>query len=268
MNKSRCLLLLIAITLLVSCTKKLIGIAQPTEIKVMSYNIHHANPPSKPGLIDVDAIAKTIASQNPDIIALQEVDVNTKRSGNINQAKLLAEKLNMEVFFAKTIDHDGGDYGVAILSKFKIEDTATLKLPSVEDLKGEPRILAIATLLLPNGKKVRFGATHLDSQKAETNRLMQARALVEIGKRQDYPFIMAGDWNAKPESETVKILDAFFTRTCQDCEFTIPVVNPKFAIDFISFTKNSEIEVVSHQVVQERYASDHLPIVSVLRLKK
>ncbi|RZK50046.1 MAG: endonuclease/exonuclease/phosphatase [Pedobacter sp.] len=234
----------------------------------MSYNIHHANPPSKPGIIDINAIVKTIASQSPDIVALQEVDVNTKRSGNINQATLLAEKLNMEVFFAKAIDHDGGDYGVAILSKFKIEDTATLSLPSILSLKGEPRILAIATLILPHGKKIKFGSTHLDAQKAETNRLMQAKALVKIGKKQRYPFILAGDWNAKPTSETVKILDAFFTRTCQDCEFTIPVINPKSAIDFISFSNKTPFQIISHKVIPERYASDHLPIVSILRLKK
>ncbi|RZJ78288.1 MAG: endonuclease [Flavobacterium sp.] len=232
----------------------------------MSYNIHHANPPSKPELIDIEAIANVIAKENPDLVALQEVDVDTKRSGSTNQANALAEKLKMEVFFAKAIDHDGGDYGVAILSKFKIDDTATLRLPSVQSLKGEPRILAIATVSLPNGKKLRFGSTHLDAQKAETNRLMQANELVAIAKKQAHPFIMAGDWNAKPESETVKILDNAFTRTCQDCEFTIPVINPKSAIDFISFSKKSPFKIVSHKVIPERYASDHLPIVAELSL--
>ncbi|HEX5024776.1 MAG TPA: endonuclease/exonuclease/phosphatase, partial [Agriterribacter sp.] len=42
-----------------------------TRVKVMSYNVHHCNPPSKPALIDVDAIAKAIRQQNPDIVALQ-----------------------------------------------------------------------------------------------------------------------------------------------------------------------------------------------------
>lgn len=257
---------LIAVAVLCGCTKKLIGKVQPTEIKIMSYNIHHANPPSKPGLIDIEAIANTIAKENPDLVALQEVDVNTKRSGYTNQAKALAEKLKMEVFFAKAIDHDGGDYGVAVLSKFKIIDTATFRLPSVQSLKGEPRILALATILLPNGKKLSFGSTHLDSQKAETNRLMQAKELAAIAEKQSLPFIMAGDWNAKPASETMKTLDEAFTRTCQDCEFTIPVINPKSAIDFISYSKSSPFNTLSHKVIPERYASDHLPIVAVLSL--
>jgi hypothetical protein len=50
-------------------------------ISVMSYNIHHANPPSKPNVIDLNAIAKVINKQKPDLVALQEVDVHTNRSG-------------------------------------------------------------------------------------------------------------------------------------------------------------------------------------------
>ena len=52
----------------------------------MSYNIHIGNPPSKPGIIDMKAIIKAIKIENPDLVALQEVDVNTNRSGKINQA--------------------------------------------------------------------------------------------------------------------------------------------------------------------------------------
>ena len=55
-------------------------------LKIMSYNIHIGNPPSKPGIIDMKAIIKAIKIENPDLVALQEVDVNTARSGKINQA--------------------------------------------------------------------------------------------------------------------------------------------------------------------------------------
>lgn len=67
-------------------------------VTVMSYNVHHCNPPSKPGLIDVDAVAAAIRKQNPDIVALQEIDVNTNRSGKINQAVLLSEKTGLTSF--------------------------------------------------------------------------------------------------------------------------------------------------------------------------
>src|SRR5690606_28018267 len=103
------------------------------------YNIHHANPPSKPALIDIDAIARAIKDQDPDLVALQEVDVNTQRSGKFNQAEEIARRLGMSFFFAKAIDHGGGDYGVAILSKFPMSETAIHSLPTEPNTKGEPR---------------------------------------------------------------------------------------------------------------------------------
>ncbi|WP_198171505.1 endonuclease/exonuclease/phosphatase family protein [Mucilaginibacter aquatilis] len=267
MKDLRFLLIIWSMLFLAACSKKITGLAQSAQIKVMSYNIHHCNPPSKPDFIDLDAIVNAIAKENPDVVALQEVDVNTKRNGKVDQAKQLAAKLKMNVFFAKAIDHDEGDYGVAILSKFKMQDSKIIRLTTKPETKSEPRVLATTILVLPNGKRVKFGCTHLDAQRDETNRLLQTREIAEIGKSDNMPFIIAGDWNAKPGSDPVKIMDEAFTRTCSNCEFTIPVINPRSTIDFIAYGKGNSFEVISHQVIPERYASDHLPIVSVLKLK-
>lgn len=259
-----------SIMLLLSCSQRVYQTNTPAvnSLKVMSYNIHHANPPSVPGKIDLDAIAKAISDQNPDLVALQEVDVNTDRSGKINEASMLALKLGMKgLFFAKAIDHEGGDYGVAILSKYPISESQIHRLPTQEGTKGEPRVLATVQVNLPGGKKIRFGSTHLDAQKSDTNRLLQVTEINKIAAQERLPFIIAGDLNATPESAVIKMFDTQFTRTCQDCAFTIPVINPTKAIDFIAYSKGTDMEVVSHEVVPERYASDHLPIVSVLKFK-
>jgi endonuclease/exonuclease/phosphatase family metal-dependent hydrolase len=262
------LLTISGVLVFTACSRKITTSIQSQQVKVMSYNIHHANPPSKPGIIDIEAIAAVIAKESPDVVALQEVDVNTNRSGKIDEAARLAELLKMNVFFARAIDHDGGYYGVAILSKFKMEGNNILRLPTQAGTKGEPRVLATTVLIMPNGQRVKFGCTHLDAQREETNRLLQTKEVANYGKNEKMPFIIAGDWNARPDSEPVKIMDSVYTRTCNTCEFTIPVINPRSAIDFIAYTKSSTFEVVSHQVIPERYASDHLPIVSVLKLKK
>jgi endonuclease/exonuclease/phosphatase family metal-dependent hydrolase len=262
--------LLSSIMLLLSCSQRVYQTNTPAvnSLKVMSYNIHHANPPSVPGKIDLDAIAKAISDQNPDLVALQEVDVNTDRSGKINEASMLALKLGMKgLFFAKAIDHEGGDYGVAILSKYPISESQIHRLPTQEGTKGEPRVLATVQVNLPGGKKIRFGSTHLDAQKSDTNRLLQVTEINKIAAQERLPFIIAGDLNATPESAVIKMFDTQFTRTCQDCAFTIPVINPTKAIDFIAYSKGTDMEAVSHEVVPERYASDHLPIVSVLKFK-
>lgn len=256
--------------LLSACSQKLAVTGKerssPAILKVMSYNVHHCNPPSKPDLIDVDAIAEVIKKQQPDVVALQEIDVNTVRSGGVNQADLIAEKTGMNVYFAKSIDHDGGDYGVAILSKYPLSKTKTERLPSDAATKGEPRVLATAVVRMPDGRELLFGCTHLDAQKATGNRLMQVREINRIADSVQLPFIIAGDLNARPGSGVIDLWDTKFTRTCRDCAFTIPVINPTATIDHIAFLQKDKFKVLNHEVIDEQYASDHLPVLAVIEL--
>ncbi|MET3114789.1 endonuclease/exonuclease/phosphatase family metal-dependent hydrolase [Pedobacter sp. CG_S7] len=263
------LLFVTCIFLFSSCAQKINKktVVEGDNLRVMSYNIHHCNPPAVAGKIDIEAIANVIKAQNPDLVALQEVDVNTIRSGKINQARFLAEMLGMNFYFAKAIDHEGGDYGVAILSKYPISENKIHHLTTQADTKGEPRVLATVLVSLPNGKKFRLGTTHLDAQKADTNRLLQVRELNAIAQQEKLPFIIAGDLNAMPGSTAINLFDEQYFRTCEDCEFTIPIINPKRTIDFIGFTNASPFEVISHNVIPERFASDHLPLLSVLKFK-
>lgn len=237
------------------------------DLRIMAYNIHHCNPPSKPEKIDVQAIAATIRAQEADLVALQEVDVMTGRSGNIDQAKMLAEQLEMHYYFGKAIDHDGGEYGVAILSRYPISEEKTHALPSQEGSGGEPRVLATVNVQLPNDQYLRFGSTHLDAQSEDVNRLLQIKAIGEIASKETSPMIIAGDFNAPPESEIIRILDQHFQRSCEECPPTIPVIQPTKAIDFIAFRSQASFEVQTHEVIPESYASDHLPVFAVLKLK-
>ncbi len=235
------------------------------ELRVMTYNIHHANPPSKNGYIDVDAIAKVIKAQHPDFVALQEVDVNTKRSG-LNEASLLASQTGMNFYFAKAIDFDGGFYGVAILSKFPLANVRTIALPTLPGTKGEPRVLAIAEAKIGNDKTILFACTHLDAQRENQNRQAQIKVIVDSLSALNRPIIIGGDFNATPESEVIKTLDQHFTRTCvTGCGNTIPQINPNKTIDFIAFRGSDKLKVTSHKVVDEQYASDHLPVVATIQ---
>lgn len=236
-------------------------------LKVMSYNVHHCNPPSKPGLIDVDAIADAIRKQNPDVVALQEIDVLTNRSFKINQAAMLAEKLSMHFFFAKAIDHDGGEYGVAILSKYPLSEQQIHPLPTIAETRGEPRVFATVMVSVDKDRKFQFGCTHLDALESDTNRILQARAINRITEDATHPIIIAGDFNAEPGAEPISIIDQNFVRTCSKCDFTIPVIHPDKAIDFIAWKKGSKVKLVSHKVIPERYASDHLPVVATLEVE-
>ena len=256
------------VVFLASCSGKLRSSAKEgKQVRVMTYNIHHANPPSKAeaGEIDIDAIAAVIRKENPDLVALQEVDADTRRSGKGNQAELIAEKLGMEAFFGRAIDHEGGYYGVAILSRYPLAETKVTPLPEDAAPASEDRVLATAKVTLPGGVVIRFGSTHLDVVSPE-NREQQVKAINGVAAEGTTPFIVAGDFNAVPGSVAILELDKAFARTCgSDCAPTIPVDKPDRTIDFIAFSKGSPFEVVSQKVIPERYASDHLPVVATLR---
>jgi endonuclease/exonuclease/phosphatase family metal-dependent hydrolase len=235
----------------------------------MTYNIHHANPPSKEktGEIDLDAIVNVIKSENPDLVALQEVDVNTERSKGVNQAEAIAQKLGMQAFFGRAIDYGGGQYGVAILSKYPISEATVIPLPEDAEPQSEDRVLTMASIRLPDGSFIRFGSTHLDVRSA-ANRNLQVQKIIEVAAQESIPFVVAGDFNATPGSSAINLLDQNLIPTCTDnCEPTIPVDKPNRTIDFVAFSKTSGFKVISQKVIPERYASDHLPVVVNLQYK-
>ncbi|SDE05022.1 endonuclease/exonuclease/phosphatase family protein [Niabella drilacis] len=258
-----------AVLVMISCARKTVPAgsqAGKDAITFMSYNVHHCNPPSKPGVIDVDAVVRVIKKENPDVVALQEIDVNTGRSGKINQAALLSEKTGYHSFhFSKSIDHDGGDYGIMILSKYPLSDMATHKLPTDPATGGEPRVLSLATVTLPGGKKIRVASTHLDFH-GKTNGKLQMTEVNRILADERLPVIIGGDFNATEKSETIQLLDKAFTRTCHNCAFTIEEGKEKQAIDFIAYKPGNAFSVLSHHVVAEDYASDHRPVQAVLKI--
>lgn len=234
-------------------------------LKVMSYNIHHANPPSKSGLIDMDAIAQIILKEKPDLVGLQEVDRFTKRSGGIDQAQVLAEKTGMHFQFFKAINYDGGEYGLAILSRFPIKEHSLMALPQV--FKDEERVLSWVQVSLPNRQEIVFANTHLDAQKLDRNRVVQMQSILAKLKPIKLPTILMGDLNSEPHQEPVRVLDTEFTRSCANqCAFTFPQDVPTKTIDYIA-TRNTKWNLVSHQVVAEQYASDHRPVVAVYQIK-
>jgi len=240
--------------------------AANSRLKIMSYNIHHANPPSKAGLIDVDAIAEVIKKEHPDLVGLQEVDKGTKRSGNIDEAALIAQKTGMHYRFFKAIDYDSGYYGLAILSRFPIDTSGSIALPQV--MKGEARILSFIGLRLPGTGPVIFANTHLDAQHADSNRVVQVKRIIDELDKKNEPVIIAGDFNSEAGKETIQLLDHSFRRSCIDgCPFTIPQVNPNKTIDYIA-TRNTGWPVVEHAVIPETYASDHRPVIAVYQLSQ
>lgn len=238
-------------------------------IKVMSYNIHIGNPPSEAASSrNLQAIADVINLQKPDLVALQEVDVNTTRSGKgIDQAKELAKLTGMHYFYAKAIDYQGGQFGDAVLSRLPIIESKRYELSVTPELGGELRSVAMV-VVEKDGIRFNFASTHLDHLSSDANRDHQAKELINHIKVLDKPLIVAGDLNAQPTHNAIKILQQQLTYACtSNCPLTFPAVNPNRTIDYIMLNMPEKFVVKDYRIINETYASDHLPVMATIELK-
>ena len=96
------------------------------QVTVLSYNIHHGV--GMDGKLDLQRIGKIIKKVNPDIVALQEVELKTKKTGNIDQAKVLAKATGLNYAFGPAINFAGGKYGNAILSRYPIKSIKNISI--------------------------------------------------------------------------------------------------------------------------------------------
>lgn len=237
---------------------------QGQTIKILTYNIHHGNPPARKGEIDLEAIAKVINDADADVVGIQEVDINVSRSELVNQAKKLAELTHMEFYFVKGINLEKGYYGTAILTKHKIIGKRRYDLPMPE--ASEARALAVVDIELPNGQTFSIANTHLDLK--EKNRQAQVAFINELGDLYTRPLILVGDLNAQPGSDPINTLEEVFVRNKISNGPTFPNLNPREEIDYIMVAKHSPFTWKAYKVLTAAdKESDHLPLYAEIVLK-
>lgn len=233
------------------------------KIHVLSFNIHHGNPPSeKESVVNLDTIAQIIKNSNADLVGLQEIDVNLGRSYNEDQAKRLAELTGMHYIFSKGIDLEKGEYGTAILSKHPIERVEKHFLPS--PVESERRSLSIVEVRI-NNRKILFANTHLDLK--DKNKIAQAKFITSRFKNEKLPTILVGDLNSEPTDPAIVELGKIFTKTTSQNGLTFPQDKPNTEIDYIMVNTSSHPKFFNHRVLEEKYASDHRPLYVEIEIK-
>lgn len=231
--------------------------------RVMTYNIHHGE--GVDGRLDLERIAQVIRRAEPDLVALQEVDQHTRRTGQVDQPAELARLTGMNVVFGPNIPFQGGKYGNAVLSRWPILRHKNHLLPSLND--GEQRGVLDVEVQLPSGVSLRLLATHFDHRPADDERLASARQINElVAKEPKQPAILAGDLNAVPESAVLKELTMHWERANEVTAPTFPAERPSRQIDYVLVRPAGRWRVVEVRVVEEPMASDHRPLVATLEL--
>lgn len=221
--------------------------------RVLCYNVH--NCVGLDGELSCERIAKIINDADADAVAIQELDSMTTRHPGHDMLSELAELTGMHPTFAPSIDYKGGKYGIGMLTKEKPISYRRVPLPC----RSEPRSLLIVEL-----EDYYYCCTHLSLH--EEDRITSAGIIVEEFSKLDKPALIAGDFNAAPTSEFMKIMgEHFHVFKKTDGEgFTFRADKPFSEIDYIClFTdKGAKAEVASHTVINAPVESDHRPIVA------
>ncbi|MCU0710099.1 MAG: endonuclease/exonuclease/phosphatase family protein, partial [Pirellula sp.] len=230
-------------------------------LRVLSYNIHHGV--GTDGKYDLGRIAKILRAWDPDLVALQEVDQETSRSLAMDQAAMLAEWTGLQYQFFKAIDFDSGYYGQVILSRLPMSQAETILLPN--EGSKEQRIAGevVATF---GGRSIRFLTTHFDHTD-QNLRLRQADVLAKRCMSMDQPVILAGDMNATPDSPVMARLGEVWEVDEGDTEATFPSAKSSKRIDYILVRERDGWSEVGSRSIAEPTASDHHPILRVLRFR-
>jgi endonuclease/exonuclease/phosphatase family metal-dependent hydrolase len=236
---------------------------QPLTVRVVTYNVHHGE--GTDGKLDLPRLAGVIAALKPDLVALQELDVKTRRTGHVDQPAKLGELTGLHVAFGKAMDFDGGQYGNAVLSRFPIRETRTHALPTADG--HEPRcVLEVRVRPGDGGPAVTFLSTHLD-HKDTPLRIRQAERIAALYADATGPVILAGDLNAVPDSPPVRALRGWNDLTAGRGLLTSPSTRPKRQIDYVLARPAGRVAATEAKAVEEGVASDHRPVLAVVQVK-
>lgn len=250
-------------------------------LRVMTYNVHSCL--GLDGKYSPRRVARIIARYQPDVVALQELDVTRRRSGGVDQAEQIARYLAMEYQFHPAIHMEEELYGDAILTRLP------MRLVKKDILPGPPprsRVRFVPAVNEPrgaiwievelNGEKLQILNTHLGLDKAE--RLRQVEALLGpewLGHPECRgPKMLLGDFNALPSSVEYKRLcgrlhDVQLHAPRHKPQGTFPSRMTQVRIDYIFVERHLQVKkILVPRTELTRITSDHLPLIADIQLPR
>ncbi len=201
-------------------------------IRVMTYNIHVGVGMDKK--LDLARIAGVINAQHPDLVGLQEVDRGVERTQRIDEIAEIARMTKMDYAFAFNLRYQGGQYGVAILSRLPIMATDHRLYKNTREAERREQLLG---------------------------------ALKDVKG----PMILVGDFNDVPAGEAYRLVrqqfgDAWIENHPNENGFSYPSDKPAKRIDYILLRSSDHLRT-KRAWIPETLASDHVPVVADLEIR-
>lgn len=224
-------------------------------MKIMTFNTQHCLNFLEQK-IDYEIMANTINSIGADIVGLNEMFSQGENAKFGNQTEMLARLTGLEnYYFAKAIDDGWGPYGNGFLSRYKITEVTTIKIPDPNPKKYNDyyETRCILKARLENGYTVL--ATHFglnsDEQENAVKTVIENLSMEKC--------ILMGDFNVTPDNEVLKPIREKMVdvaSTMGENKPTFPSDSPRIKIDYIFVSPDIKI---TNADVPEIIASDHRP---------
>jgi endonuclease/exonuclease/phosphatase family metal-dependent hydrolase len=250
------------------------GPATSSTFKVLVYNVHAGKDAG--GKDNLQRVADLVREVEADVVLFQEVDKGTRRSGGVDQPAEYARRTGYHVVFGRSLDYDGGEYGIAVLSRWPIRRDSAIHLPvdPPQERSGgshEPRIAMSTIIAAPFGDVAVFN-THIDASGDDRWRLQEIRTIEQLAQSAvragTTRVLFGGDFNSTPESVVQMQLRASgFRDSWQTCGsgdgFSYPADSSRKRIDYLFLIAG--VECTAARVVNTE-ASDHRPVLFTLRI--
>ncbi len=244
-------------------------------VNVLVYNIHAGK--DAQGVANLVRVADIVKATGADVALLQEVDINTRRSGRVDQPAELADLTEMRPVFGKTLDYDGGEYGIAVLTRWPVEhDTLfRLQVTTRQERAGgsyEPRGVLHVLIATPHGP-LHILNTHLDASGDDRFRRQEAATVLRLAdqlRSSGELVFIGGDLNANPDSPVLAMFsEAGWRDAWEGCGVgegkSFPYNAPVKRIDYLLLGTGAaclRAEVLATD------ASDHRPVVFQIRMRR
>jgi endonuclease/exonuclease/phosphatase family metal-dependent hydrolase len=216
---------------------------EKAELKVMTYNIQQGY--AKSGQKNLAGQLQVIQAVNPDILGLEESDTARIANGNVDVVRYIADRLEMYSYYGPTTTT--GTFGIALLSKYPIQDASTFFMYS----EGE-QTATIQARITVNGRVYNVFVTHLGNK----GPIVQLEDMLERVQGQENVIAM-GDFNFRPPTEQYQLI----TQTLADAWLLrwpggkdAPGFDPQKRIDHMFVSPG--IQVLEAEYVVDP-ASDH-----------
>jgi endonuclease/exonuclease/phosphatase family metal-dependent hydrolase len=202
------------------------------------------------GVVDLRRTADAIVRTGADVVALQEVDRLTERTGGLDEPALLEELSGMTISFWPTLELGTGHFGIALATTAEVDARFE---PLDNRGAGRPHGVVIAAVA-----GVVVLATHLST--LPLAREAELSGLAGIARGLDRPVVIAGDLNERRRA--LRLLARLGFAGERRRRATFPSRLPMRQIDHVLAGPGLR---VARSWTVKTLCSDHLPLVAEIR---